>query len=126
MGGAKQVFSQKMKQKLLKSKGFVSCEICGWGFKDNFKSVNLHHLIPTAAGGENIEENIVFLCPNHHALAHFLTYSHGGEYHGPKTKEGLMEMIKDYEYEKDPRHEELIQTVYFLFYIKKIRPTGLM
>ena len=38
------------------------CEICG--FKDK---VEIHHIIPLGKDGAHCKENIILLCPNHHA-----------------------------------------------------------
>lgn len=40
------------------------CAICGYK-----ETVHVHHIISIARGGKNSEENLITLCPNHHALA---------------------------------------------------------
>jgi predicted restriction endonuclease len=42
------------------------CAVCSW----SEASCDAHHIIPVSTGGENIVENIIILCPNHHRLAH--------------------------------------------------------
>ncbi len=46
------------------------CKICSWekGY------CHKHHIIPKQYGGEDDKENIILLCPNHHAEAHFIGY----------------------------------------------------
>lgn len=46
------------------------CMICGFGF-----GVHRHHIIPRAKGGNNVPENLVDLCPNHHCMAHLGFFS---------------------------------------------------
>ncbi|MFA5723545.1 MAG: HNH endonuclease signature motif containing protein [Candidatus Pacearchaeota archaeon] len=41
------------------------CKICGW---EN-KRTHLHHIIPLKNFGEDCDENLIELCPNHHAEA---------------------------------------------------------
>lgn len=41
------------------------CAICG--FSD---VVQIHHIIPRSVGGKDTQENLLVLCPNHHALLH--------------------------------------------------------
>jgi predicted restriction endonuclease len=40
------------------------CMICGWDV-----IVNVHHIKPRRDGGANDLDNLVILCPNHHAMA---------------------------------------------------------
>jgi len=40
------------------------CRICGWS-----GSTHLHHIIPLSDYGEDINENIIEICPNHHSEA---------------------------------------------------------
>ena len=42
------------------------CVVCGFD-----KKVEEHHLIKRAIGGSDDEENLVYLCPNHHWIADF-------------------------------------------------------
>ena len=46
------------------------CAVCGWSGPAVETTLHGHHIIPRSWGGANSEENIVLLCPNHHALAH--------------------------------------------------------
>ena len=45
----------------LKKCKFKSCE---------FKYAQKHHIVPLSEGGVDTEENTIYLCPNHHLLAH--------------------------------------------------------
>ncbi len=40
------------------------CYVCGFD-----EVTEVHHIIPRSAGGTNSMDNLVLLCPNHHALA---------------------------------------------------------
>lgn len=40
------------------------CFVCGFD-----EVVEVHHIVPRAVGGKDHPENLILLCPNHHALA---------------------------------------------------------
>lgn len=58
------------------------CEVCGWvppvvGFYKGLQCkyrrarlLHLHHIVPLRWGGKDEEDNLILLCPNHHAVAH--------------------------------------------------------
>lgn len=48
-----------------------ACEFCGWARfgAAGLSLVNVHHIEPVRFGGGNGQENLVALCPNHHAVA---------------------------------------------------------
>ena len=50
-------------QKLLRNLG---CSCCGW----NKASCDIHHIVPRANGGSNDYQNLTYVCPNCHRLAH--------------------------------------------------------
>lgn len=41
-----------------------ACMICGWDVV-----ISVHHIIPRRSGGTNNLDNLIVLCPNHHAMA---------------------------------------------------------
>ena len=41
------------------------CSICGFSLV-----VEVHHIVPRSRGGGNHDDNLIPLCPNHHAMAH--------------------------------------------------------
>ncbi len=54
------------------------CEVCGWHPPKLYPSIavkllNAHHVVHRSRGGETEADNLVTLCPNHHAIAHALT-----------------------------------------------------
>jgi predicted HNH restriction endonuclease len=100
-------FIQKYKRKITKQDGILRCEICGWGFRDNNNSVNAHHIVPVASGGEDSEGNTVLLCPNHHAIAHYLTRQSDGIYYGPRSKSELLNKINEYETMSEDDYEDI-------------------
>lgn len=50
----------------------LACEVCGWVPRPPLgrRAINAHHLTPTTAGGSDLADNLIPLCPNCHALAH--------------------------------------------------------
>jgi predicted restriction endonuclease len=44
------------------------CELC-----DVDRGVQSHHIIKRRIGGADTEENLIYLCPNHHWIADFGT-----------------------------------------------------
>jgi len=41
------------------------CRICGFKI-----GVVAHHIIPVSKGGDHSQDNLIHLCPNHHAMLH--------------------------------------------------------
>ena len=75
----------------LKDNGRLACEICGWDGDGittarGLSPVDIHHVVPRSCGGNSSPENLIALCPNHHACAHALYVCHKGKHYGPKTK----------------------------------------
>lgn len=74
--------------------------MCGWHINDvkGYTLLNTHHIKPVSCGG-SIEDpnNLVVLCPNHHAIAHRVGKRQKNKYFGPKTKDKLISEIKLYE-----------------------------
>jgi hypothetical protein len=76
-GNAREIgLDKKAKVGLLLARG-ERCEACGWappavrtpnGRRDSM--MELHHVLPSSYGGSRDPENLVLLCPNHHAVAH--------------------------------------------------------
>jgi hypothetical protein len=61
------------------------CEVCGW--KPPAQTVlAVHHVIPLACGGTDADENLIVLCPKHHALARSVGKRTGKRYSGPRNK----------------------------------------
>jgi 5-methylcytosine-specific restriction endonuclease McrA len=59
----------------LDSLGKLECEVCGWrlvGARGDFYGLEAHHIRPLSHGGQDEADNLVVLCPNHHAMAHHL------------------------------------------------------
>src|SRR4051812_35602132 len=81
------------KRLVVKQRG-GKCEACGWCPPDEaWTLLNLHHIVPVACGGSDDSENIVLLCPNDHAVAHWVGRRSGGEYHGPRNRDRLLEAL---------------------------------
>jgi 5-methylcytosine-specific restriction endonuclease McrA len=41
------------------------CKICGFS-----AALEVHHITPKSEGGTHKQENLITLCPNHHAMVH--------------------------------------------------------
>ena len=59
--------------------GNFACEVCGWLPPKSHpllrvvkQKAHVHHVLPISRGGDNSDENLVALCPNHHLIAHRL------------------------------------------------------
>lgn len=60
--------------------GTDHCEICGWrppifptyntSCTGPARALHVHHILPRYVGGKDDPENLILLCPNHHAVAH--------------------------------------------------------
>lgn len=50
----------------------TSCEACGWGINGLPVGLNRHRLVPGKLGGKYTKENVITLCANCHAVAHWL------------------------------------------------------
>lgn len=90
-------------------KGLLRCEVCGWGPPQRLRDIGLdldkmalvhaHHVVPLEFGGADAVENLVLLCPNHHAIAHRLGdgRSRSGKtryWNGPRSREALIHELK--------------------------------
>lgn len=87
------------------------CEVCRWrppkallalGHAEAVSLLHAHHVYPLACGGLDVEENLILLCPTHHATAHAMGRVRGRSdsryWEGPRTREHLlfeMRLIKD-------------------------------
>lgn len=62
------------------------CEHCLWRPPDN-NLLHAHHVIPLCAGGPDSPDNVLVLCPNCHALAHYVARRTNTTrtYAGPRT-----------------------------------------
>ena len=90
--------------------GELVCAVCGWDGLGWSEIIEAHHIIPFTAGGRVSDENMVFLCPNHHGIAHFLMRvktSLGGEPFGCKNE--LVGAVKGYEIDYANRHEKRME-----------------
>lgn len=77
-----------------KMAGAGTCEFCGWAPPEK-RILHAHHVIPRARGGGDVPRNIAVLCPNHHALAHYMSpRGHTAGYCGPKTKAHLFRLLR--------------------------------
>lgn len=54
-------------KRLIDSNNSAKCDICG---ETDKRFLQLHHLTPIAAGGRNIESNLVILSANYHSAFH--------------------------------------------------------
>lgn len=70
------------------------CEVCGWILRPgDWRSLHAHHVIPVSCGGSDRRENLMVVCPNHHAAAHRCGRRRKAGYDGPRTREDLLRAI---------------------------------
>jgi hypothetical protein len=62
------------------------CEHCAW-YPPAPEMLHAHHVVPIMAGGPDTIENLLVLCPNCHAVAHYVTARSNltRSYTGPTT-----------------------------------------
>lgn len=77
----------------------TGCEACGWSLgPDAWEALHAHHVVPLSCGGSDGFDNIIALCPNHHAVAHRLGRRSYWRWIGPRTKGELLETLtRDHE-----------------------------
>lgn len=82
------------------SDGEFSCEACDWiPFGGVLQSARLkiltaHHVIPVTCDGSHDDENLIVLCPNCHAVAHFIGSRVGKTWYGATTKAELIAQLQ--------------------------------
>lgn len=57
--------SKRTSSKVMKRLG-IGCFTCGW----DLGSCDIHHIVPRSQGGTDLNENLTYICPNCHRLAH--------------------------------------------------------
>ena len=93
--------------------GTAVCDVCGWGFVNGrgLAVCVAHHVVPYSCGGGYGPENLILLCPNHHATAHHLgMWTHNADglipgqrvWAGPQTPGQLVACIRRFESDTDP------------------------
>lgn len=67
------------------------CEHCEWKPPPNAPILHAHHVIPMACGGLDHPDNMIVLCPNCHAIAHYVAKRTNltRTYSGPRTAQQL-------------------------------------
>lgn len=68
-----EVRAQQLAKVALLERAGQRCEVCGWGPPDTIEATRVlqaAHVVPWASGGPTVPENMVLLCPNHHAIYH--------------------------------------------------------
>jgi hypothetical protein len=86
------------RRKALPKQDGAECSICSW--KPWVSDLlHWHHIVPVARGGSDGAENLILLCPNHHAIAHNVSRRslYGGRYWGPRGGVELRESIAVWE-----------------------------
>ncbi len=91
-----------------KKEGRASCEACGWippqdllAKLSRLPLLHAHHVVPIASGGTDAPDNLLLLCPNHHALAHSLGSQRHGVWYGAQTRMELLAEISAVETDPD-------------------------
>ena len=95
---------ERLKQRLKAVRAYKkshenACEVCGYKPPDGIstKMLHTHHIVEARAGGSDGEDNLIILCPNHHALAHALGPTYHGQYLGEKDRTHLITRMKQVE-----------------------------
>lgn len=86
-----------------------ACEACGWRMPVGLARLDhvtkwrtllhAHHVVPIAWGGPDHPDNLVVLCPTHHAVAHALGRIRRNArgvrwWEGPQNREHLLHELK--------------------------------
>ena len=84
----------------LKASSSAICMICGWNppyfiAHDAWKILHIHHIVPVRCGGTHESSNLVALCPNCHAAAHFAGTRHKNKWYGARTISELREHLTE-------------------------------
>jgi 5-methylcytosine-specific restriction endonuclease McrA len=62
ISGAREITAGK---KLARRRDHHACRLCGFRL-----ALHVHHIQPRSKGGGDDVDNLITLCPNHHALVH--------------------------------------------------------
>lgn len=76
---------------ITKQRGGPDCRVCRWEAPRR-TMMHAHHVVPISKGGTNERTNLVQLCPNCHALAHY-EYRLGSR---PDTVLDLIAILRKY------------------------------
>lgn len=117
----RQTFSFNM-HKRLRDANEHRCAVCGWApphalslvhaYGRNPSIIELHHILPVSAGGQNTEENIIVLCPNHHRIADLLasaTYIGHARSTGITERETLLRFLVLLDSDPDACEKEILE-----------------
>lgn len=71
------------------------CEHCRWRTPYGSELLHAHHVIPLSCGGPDTIDNLIILCPNCHAIAHFVAPRTNStrQYSGPQTAAELRQWM---------------------------------
>lgn len=73
----------------------TGCEVCGWSLgADAWEALHAHHVVPLSCGGADSYDNLIALCPNHHAIAHRTGRRDYYRWTGPRSKGQLLAVLK--------------------------------
>lgn len=76
---------------LKRARAEAGCEACSWTLgPEHWRTLHAHHVIPLSCGGEDTNENMVVLCPNHHAVAHARWRRDYNRWTGPRNRAQLL------------------------------------
>lgn len=80
----------KAKRTILSKTGGV-CEACHTKMPE-VEMLHIHHVMPVSRGGTNAMSNVVVVCPNCHALAHWMDRTFGAT--RPDDTPSLLEALR--------------------------------
>ena len=77
------------------------CEVCGWYMPGGCNHMTeVHHVVMVSQGGTDDDSNLMWLCPNHHRLAHALFDASYRKFNtGPVTREAVIREIARFDRE---------------------------
>lgn len=94
-------------------KGKKFCEHCAWRAPAGSMILHAHHVVPLSCGGADDVGNILVLCPNCHAIAHFVAPRTNltRRYAGPQTP---LELRRWMAAARKPKELKRLQRAYML------------
>lgn len=99
--------------------GKQRCEHCSWKQPLNSSILHAHHVVPLACGGADSSSNIIVLCPNCHAIAHYVSRRTNTmrTYAGPRT---ILELREWMAKAKQPNELRKLQRAHMLAHVAPI------
>lgn len=120
--GRSPAVEQRLKLRVIEARG-ERCEVCGWSppswRHQPGAMLEMHHMKPVALGGPHSPDNVVILCPNHHALAHEAfgraPRKKPGDWRSPAERAAFLALLKTIDLDPEAwHHNEAIRVANLL------------